>query len=487
MRIQIAPGHYRQATPEEMVRISQPAPVLDLPCVYLGEPDGQLEECQSCNGRVQLKTHHCSIFSRCTTHKTIPPLACCTTCVRRLPAFRKHLLFHLYPRSGSNWRWHCNKILEHSHLFDGRRIVAVVTDGTTDPIEWVQDALHDARVELKTLPNDPNLREVASFLPLFAAVSDLTSPEDVTLYAHGKGVTNHSWPDGGATIQLWAETLWETLCDYWPVVAQTLLSKPIAGSLLRLGSYWHNSQSQWHYSGSWFWFRNHDLFRKDWQRIDRFVYGIEPYPGLHFAVEEAGVVFGEPQPQGNPDWTYLREVWDRTLLPALQTFRQKNTDRRTHTLQTVTPRNGIRLDLGCGSNKRPGWYGLDVRNLPGVDLVHDLERFPYPLASGSCQELRASQVVEHVSPHGGKFLKVMDEWWRILTADGQLTIITPEGGSSRYLRDPTHCNPCTEETWHYFDPAHAELYGIYQPSPWRILSSARTEEGDLLVVLQKRN
>ena len=36
------------------------------------------------------------------------------------------------------------------------------------------------------------------------------------------------------------------------------------------------------------------------------------------------------------------------------------------------------LDLGCGLRKTPGSVGCDMISLPSVDVVHDLNSFPYP-------------------------------------------------------------------------------------------------------------
>ena len=45
------------------------------------------------------------------------------------------------------------------------------------------------------------------------------------------------------------------------------------------------------------------------------------------------------------------------------------------------------LDLGCGRNKVPGAIGLDLFPVPGVDVVHDLEAFPYPFENNSFDEI----------------------------------------------------------------------------------------------------
>ena len=54
--------------------------------------------------------------------------------------------------------------------------------------------------------------------------------------------------------------------DYWPLVEKHLSTKPITGAFKKLGPGWsaEMAKSDWHYSGSWFWFRNSELFARDW-------------------------------------------------------------------------------------------------------------------------------------------------------------------------------------------------------------------------------
>ena len=149
---------------------------------------------------------------------------------------------------------------------------------------------------------------------------------------------------------------------------------------------------------------------------------------------------------------------------------------------------GIKLDIGCGANKQPGFVGLDYRKLPGVDIVQDVEKFPWPLPDQCANLAVASHLVEHIDPHGGVFLRFMDEVWRILKYGGQFMIATPYAGSHGYFQDPTHCNPCNEATWAYFDPLEAGgiLYGIYKPKPWKIDINTWHVNGNMEIVLSKR-
>ena len=45
------------------------------------------------------------------------------------------------------------------------------------------------------------------------------------------------------------------------------------------------------------------------------------------------------------------------------------------------------LDLGCGNNKRLGAIGIDFNDLDAVDIIHDLNVFPYPLEDSSFDEI----------------------------------------------------------------------------------------------------
>lgn len=141
------------------------------------------------------------------------------------------------------------------------------------------------------------------------------------------------------------------------------------------------------------------------------------------------------------------------------------------------------LDLGCGGARRPGFVGLDKRALPGVDIVHDLEKIPYPLPDSIVTTMVASHLVEHLKPW--LMIEIFDEWWRIAKEDCQLAISMPYGYSEGFLQDPTHCNACNETTWQYFDPAFP-LYQIYRPKPWKIaFGPVYQVNGNLEVILAK--
>jgi hypothetical protein len=43
-------------------------------------------------------------------------------------------------------------------------------------------------------------------------------------------------------------------------------------------------------------------------------------------------------------------------------------------LKEIQKKDVVRIDLGCGPNKKDGYFGVDMLPLKGVDLVTDLEK-----------------------------------------------------------------------------------------------------------------
>lgn len=115
---------------------------------------------------------------------------------------------------------------------------------------------------------------------------------------------------------------------------------------------------------------------------------------------------------------------------------------------------GLRLDLGCGTSKRKPdvvngqecpWTGVDRISFPGVDVVCELGKDPWPWKDGSVEELHASHFVEHLKP--AERIHFANEAWRVLKPGGRATIITPNWASCRAYGDLTHEWPPVSEFW----------------------------------------
>jgi len=128
--------------------------------------------------------------------------------------------------------------------------------------------------------------------------------------------------------------------------------------------------------------------------------------------------------------------------------------------------SGLLLDISPIPNKQKGFLGMAERKHPNVDIVHDLERFPWPLKNESCHIIIGHFIIQKIKPW--LMVDFMNELWRIIKSGGQLALSMPYAGSPGYWSDPLNCNACNESTFFYFDPQYKDLYSYYEPKPWMI-------------------
>lgn len=108
------------------------------------------------------------------------------------------------------------------------------------------------------------------------------------------------------------------------------------------------------------------------------------------------------------------------------------------------------LDLGCGNKKREGAIGVDFNDRTAADIVHNLNKFPYPFDDNSIDEVYIDNTLEHLDD----VMKVMEEIHRICKPGALIKVIVPYFRSKWASIDPTHKHFFTVESFCYFDPNH---------------------------------
>lgn len=103
----------------------------------------------------------------------------------------------------------------------------------------------------------------------------------------------------------------------------------------------------------------------------------------------------------------------------------------------------LKLNLGCGHDKRTGFINVDSQAACQPDQVVDLERFPWPWADGSVDEIVMSHVLEHLGADTDTYLGIIKELYRVCAPDARVAITVPHPRSDNYLADPTHVRPIT--------------------------------------------
>lgn len=105
------------------------------------------------------------------------------------------------------------------------------------------------------------------------------------------------------------------------------------------------------------------------------------------------------------------------------------------------------LDVGCGDARDPrANSGIDIRSYPGVEIVHDLERFPWPIAANRYDRVILRDVIEHLSDA----VRTMEELHRICKPGGRIEIWTPHYSHPNSYHDPTHKHHFSFGSFDYF-------------------------------------
>jgi glycosyltransferase involved in cell wall biosynthesis len=114
------------------------------------------------------------------------------------------------------------------------------------------------------------------------------------------------------------------------------------------------------------------------------------------------------------------------------------------------PAGALRLNLGCGRDHLAGWVNVD--QFPGShpDVVHDLERFPWPFPDDCAGEVLLKHVLEHLGRDSATFLGIMGELYRVCAPGARVRILVPHPRHRDFLQDPTHVRPVLAEMFEHF-------------------------------------
>lgn len=85
----------------------------------------------------------------------------------------------------------------------------------------------------------------------------------------------------------------------------------------------------------------------------------------------------------------------------------------------------MKLNLGCGQDIKSGFVNIDIRPLPGVDLVADITKLPTDRFISECaSEIHLYDVVEHFPFRMTKPLLIY--WISLLKPGGTIIVRVPD-------------------------------------------------------------
>ena len=128
------------------------------------------------------------------------------------------------------------------------------------------------------------------------------------------------------------------------------------------------------------------------------------------------------------------------------------------------------LNLGAGKKIFGGCVNHDCRPRPGIDVVHDLNDYPWPWETNTFHKIVAHHVLEHLWDR----LKTLEELWRIARPFATIDILVPDAAHPEMWKDPTHRSAWRLGTLDYFVEGHG--FNFYTDARFELIVRHYDEE-----------
>lgn len=146
-------------------------------------------------------------------------------------------------------------------------------------------------------------------------------------------------------------------------------------------------------------------------------------------------------------------------------------------MNTVTK---TKINIGCGKHHLDKFINLDISDVCGPDVQHDIrEGFKKLYEDNTFEEVLANGVLEMVLPND-EFVLVLNELWRILKPGGMLAGQVPSIDPRVLMLDPFDRRWFKEETFEYFDVdknAYKTFGTQYGFKAWNVLKAQTNDNG----------
>lgn len=83
-----------------------------------------------------------------------------------------------------------------------------------------------------------------------------------------------------------------------------------------------------------------------------------------------------------------------------------------------------KLNLGSNDYRYPGFLNVDIRDVPGVDIVDDVTKLE-KIEDNSVDHIIAEAILEHISPD--RTVETLKLWTRKLKSGGVIEVMVPDG------------------------------------------------------------
>jgi hypothetical protein len=222
---------------------------------------------------------------------------------------KRNLIYYCYFENGEiNEFTQLNlKLLNrYCNLFNGQKIIKIALDDLTKDYSNLVDMFQGFDVEV--LQNNKENRESEYFIESIKEIKDTNS---ITFFAHNKGGSNRPESD---VIKLWLFSMYFFNLEptYLLTIQDQLSNDKIFSGIMQITTPcppW--VPSDWHYSGTFFWFNTEKLLSiENWDVMEKNRFAVESYPGNKVKQDKSHVTICSANFNFN---TYSPVMWKQIL------------------------------------------------------------------------------------------------------------------------------------------------------------------------------
>lgn len=223
----------------------------------------------------------------------------------------RHLTYHVWPRKGNadSWKWNIERLAARWSLFNGIKCLGIVFDHQSESPEAVTEFMASLGIVFDHVierQNNPQRREVETWIPMIEFLKPESAGfDEVVFSAHAKGVRHDA---GDEPTRKWADVMYRTCLDDWTKIESDMSKFVATGPFKRYGNFSTPGNHNWHYSGTFFWWRLRAIGIRDWRKVDQTYFGSESWIGHQCAPDETGCLFVD-----NCGDLYKPEYWNEEV------------------------------------------------------------------------------------------------------------------------------------------------------------------------------
>lgn len=223
---------------------------------------------------------------------------------------KKNLIYYCYfENSEINEfaNYNIKLINRYLHIFNGQRIIKIAVDDLSIDNSHLIDLFPNCEIEL--VQNNKETRESEYFIESIKQIKDTNS---LTFFAHNKG--SKSGGVGNDVNKIWLLSMYFFNLEeiYLTTIESHLKEDKTFSGIMQITTPcppWVTTD--WHYSGTFFWFNTKKLFDiEGWNIFEKGRFSVEGYPGKMVDVSKSHVTLCTE----NYNWnSYLPTIWNRYL------------------------------------------------------------------------------------------------------------------------------------------------------------------------------